>query len=107
SEANGQNYVFFAAASPTQTSKEQVVDGIEYGKFTYNLARMLENAGPTTTYRDLFENVSNAMTRDQRAQTPQIEGRKLDQLVFAVGALPAERYVPVQVSGANVYLRAG
>ena len=107
SEAHGQNYVFIAAASPTQTAKEQVVDGIAYGKFTYNLARMLENAGPATTYRDLFENVSNAITRDQRAQIPQIEGRKVDQLVFAAGALPTERFIPVRVSGANIYLQAG
>lgn len=107
SEAQGQNYIFIAAASPTQTAKEQVVDGIPYGKFTYNLARMLENAGPGTTYRDLFENVSNAITRDQRAQIPQIEGRRIDQLVFAAGALPVERFVPVRVSGSNVYLQAG
>lgn len=106
-DAGRQNYVFISAASPTQTSKEQIVDGVHYGKFTYGLAKAMDKAGATTTYRDLFESVFNAMTRQQRDQTPQIEGRRLDQVVMGVGAVPTQPFVGVQTSGGRISLKAG
>ena len=102
-----QKYVFISAASPRQTAKEAIQDGTKYGAFTFAFAKALENSGRGTTYRDLFENVTNLITRTQRDQTPQVEGNHLDKIIMEDGAIPTQRFVPVQINGPNLYLKAG
>lgn len=102
-----QKYTFISAASPRQTAKETEEGGVRYGLFSYAFVRALDTAGKSTTYRDLFEGVTSVITKDQQDQTPQIEGNQLDKLIMEDGAIPPQKFVPVQVRGGNVYLRAG
>jgi hypothetical protein len=98
--------VFLSAASSRQHAKQEFFEGKKYGVFTYFLAKAMRSADSTTTYRDIYERVLDDVNsgRDQR---PQIEGQHLDNLIFDVGALPPESYIPVKVNGDVITLMAG
>lgn len=103
-----QEYVFLSAASQRQVANETNEGGVNYGAFTYALAKAMEGAGKTTTYRDLFEKVNDYVTGKKRNQNPQIEGAQLDNLILGQGALPPQRYVSVKItSRGSPYLLAG
>lgn len=102
-----QKYVFISAASPHQTAKETSQETGRYGAFSYAFAKALENANKTTTYRDLFEGITNLISRTQRDQSPQIEGNQLDKIIMEEGAIPTQQFIPLQVYGSNAYLKAG
>lgn len=101
-------YVFLAAAGPRQTAKECYdEDDQPMGLYTHSLVKALEAAGPATTYRDLFERVTDVITRRQRDQTPQLEGL-MDLKLMEGSALPPQRYVGVRADErGNLFLQAG
>lgn len=101
-----QNYVFLSASSSRQPAVETFFDGKKYGVFTYALARALEAAGPTTTYRDIYERVLREVSSG-RKQRPQIEGDQLDNIFLQDGALPPESYITVRVNKYGIFLSAG
>jgi hypothetical protein len=103
-----QNYVFLSAAGPRQIAKEVTHDKQGYGAFSYALVKAMENSGNKTTYRDLFQKVTDVITQTQRDQTPQIEGAHLDKILMEDGALPAQRFVGVRFgAGGGPFLAAG
>jgi Caspase domain len=91
-----QNYVFLSAASSRQSARQELFNGKWYGVFTYSLAKAMEAAAPTSTYRDIYEKVWNEVTNG-REQQPQIEGDQLDNIFLQEGALPPESYIPVEI----------
>jgi hypothetical protein len=101
-------YVFLAAAGPRQTAKEFYnEDNQPMGLYTHSLVKALEAAGAATTYRDLFERVTDVITRRQRDQTPQLEGQ-MDLKLMEGSALPQQRYVGVRRDArGNTFLEAG
>jgi hypothetical protein len=101
-------HVYLAAAGPRQSAREFYnEDGQPMGLYTHALVKALEAAGPATTYRDLFERVTDVITRQQRDQTPQLEGQ-MDLRLMDGSALPQQRYVVVRPdTRGNVYLQAG
>jgi hypothetical protein len=106
--ASPSGYVFLSAASPRQVAREVYnEDSQPMGLYTHALVKALEAAGPATTYRDLFERVTDVITRQQRDQTPQFEGQ-MDLRLLDGSALPQQRYVGVRRDErGNVYLQAG
>ena len=103
-----QKYVFISAASPRQTAKETWEDGKPYGAFSFALAKAMERAGERTTYRDLFNMVTDAVTSKQRDQSPQMEGSHVDKILMEDGAVPPQRFVAVKTTRAGKpYLTAG
>jgi metacaspase-1 len=105
---NEQKYVFLSAASPRQTAKETWENNQAYGVFSFALAKAMERAGEDTTYRDLFNNVMNAVSAKQRDQMPQMEGNQIDKILMEEGALPPQRFVAVKkTKNGAPYLAAG
>lgn len=77
------------------------------GAFTYALVKALESAEASTTYRDVIERVTDAVTRRQRSQEPQIEGDRDVLLMSGVPVRPPQPYIETQMRGDRIYLTAG
>ena len=95
--AESLDYVTLSAARERERAW-QVFDGqkqMEMGRFTSALAAALDEAGPTTTYEDLFRRVRAVMANLYADQHPQLEGRR-DKPVFGGTARPAQHYVGVR-----------
>src|SRR6185503_19412557 len=54
----------------------------DMGALSYSLMRALSESGSETTYRDLFEKISNEVTREIGDQNPQLEGSR-DNILFS------------------------
>ena len=101
--AIAEGYVFISACRNYQVAYCPQ-RGTEASIFTYHLARRLAVARPETTYRDLFEPLSAAITS---GQIPQLEGDST-KLLLAGAALPNDSYLVVQaVDGNRVTLPVG
>jgi hypothetical protein len=86
---------------------EDDVTHTRMGAFTCALVKAFESADATTTYRDVIEQVTDAVTRRQRNQEPQIEGDRDVLLMSGVPVRPPQPYVETQVRGDRIYLAAG
>lgn len=96
-EAFAQGYVVISAARNDQTANEtDDGSGGGMGLLTYALVRELREAGPDTTYRDLFDGVLDAMARRQPGQTPQLEGDADTKLLNGT-ALAPEPYLETRI----------
>jgi hypothetical protein len=76
------------------------------GALSYALTRALPTARSETTYRDLFDRVSDEVTREIHDQHPQLEGSR-DNVLFSGTVLPAKPYINLHVEQSKVMLRAG
>jgi len=77
------------------------------GALTYFLTNALRQAGPGTTYRDVFELARQGVIGAISAQHPQIEGTQ-DRELFGIKDIEPLRYIPVTaVSGSAVTLAGG
>jgi len=90
-EAVAQGYVLIAASRSEEPALAPV-EGTEVSLMTYHLADLLAQVPPRTTYRDIFERLSVALSANQ---TPQLEGRR-DLRLFATEGRPGESYLLVQ-----------
>ena len=104
-------YVLIAGCRDDESSYEHTVQQgegtVTHGALTYFLARELARAGPGTTYRDVFETASAAVTEAKPRQHPLMEGAA-DREVFGVAEVEPMRYVSVGTRvGPRVDLRAG
>ncbi|HUE80915.1 MAG TPA: caspase family protein [Pyrinomonadaceae bacterium] len=107
--ARDQRYVSIAATLPHELAHEKtVIKGEkENGALTYHLIRALERAAPETTYRQLMEEVSNAVTIDFPSQHPQAEG-DLRRRVFAGSATREDSFIRIdQVKDGEAIIKAG
>jgi hypothetical protein len=101
-------FVVFSAASQRQVAYETYdVDGeTRVGSLTYALARVLPSAGPGTTNRALFAEITRALSGKVR-QNPQLEG-SADAGLFSNRLVQQLPYVEVAaVDGADVALAGG
>ncbi len=93
-------YVLLSATLPTQYAREvQDPDTKQnMGVFTWGLIRALRRSGPTTTWRDLMDQVAVEVTGRVTDQNPQLEG-DLDNLIFSGSWAPSPPYFKVQPKG--------
>jgi hypothetical protein len=107
----GDGYVVISACRSLERARE---DGFfelpwfkHYGILTYYLLKAVRNAGPETTYLDIWEELKLNVTRRNRWQNPQIEGA-FERKVFGGAMLPRRRYFEVTgVEKNEVRLAAG
>jgi len=100
--------VVISAARNDQTAGETVDPQTQkaMGAFTYALVRALADARPETTYRDIFEEITEEVSREQFRQDPQLEGSR-DNILFSGIARPPQPYINVALDGSKVMLKAG
>jgi hypothetical protein len=96
-QAVAEGYTFIAACRSNQLALRPV-PGSKVSALTYHLAEALAKAGPDTTYRDVYEPVSVAVSR---YQIPQMEGEAGKRLLAGT-AVPPEEYRVVQAAEAGV-----
>jgi len=106
----GQRYVLLAGCRSCESSYEVQPSGavgLHHGALTYFLSGQLANAGPATTYRDVFEAAAVAVTASCSLQHPQLEGEG-DRTLFGLDRIEPMRFLPVnQRQGAEVTLGGG
>lgn len=108
-QAATNGIIVISATRSDQTAKETVDDTQQpMGLLTYALTKSLAEAGPQTSYRDVFERVDELSMRTVRDQNPQIEG-DIDKLVMGGSARPNARFVLVDADthSNTLSLRAG
>ena len=102
-QAIAEGYVFISACR----NEEQAlcpVPGTKVSLLTYHLAEGLAKSGPHSSYRDVYEPLSVALSR---FQIPQLEG-DAEKRLLAGTAVPTEQYWLVQnASGGVVTLPVG
>ena len=106
-----EQYVLLAGCRDEETSYEyrppEGGGALVHGALTYFLARELSQAGPGTSYRDVFERAAAGVNAVHPNQHPQMEGRS-DREVFGVDDVLPMRFVPVRErAGDMVVLGAG
>lgn len=104
------NYVTISAALAGETASEiQVTQGAtikHYGALTYYLVEALKYAAPETTYRQLMERVSVAVSQ-RKPQNPQAEG-DIGKAVFGGTASTEEPFIKIkQIDGKKIIIEAG
>jgi hypothetical protein len=85
--------VFLGACRANESAYDANMEGVYHGAFTYALSQALVEAGPKTTYRQLFTQVSNQVLA-RYPQHPQMEG-KGDGLLFGSGKVESMRFISV------------
>jgi hypothetical protein len=76
------------------------------GALTYFLTTALRQAGPGTTYRDVFEHARQGVISAISAQHPQIEGTQ-DRELFGIKDIEPLRFIPVSAVNADRVTLAG
>lgn len=92
-EPQGNGLVLISAARHDQSAGESPAGG---GVFSKALVQALGRADDKTTYRDLFEMVSDRVARNFPFQKPQIEG-EIDQRLMSDIVRKIEPYIEVDV----------
>lgn len=92
----GADYVLITGAAPFQLANETRIGSEIFGVMTYNLARALLSASPSTTYREVMDVVANQVTSAFPSQQPQLEGTAPDTLVFGGVGVTPQAYALVQ-----------
>ncbi len=79
-----------------------------HGALSWFLGRILNEASPGFTWRDVFERLEPALTTRYRRQHPQLEGGKADELLFGTEQIRTASYLRVAVpEDGGVELRGG
>ena len=105
-KAFAEGYVVISATRDNQIAMETDDDAGSMGLLTYALAQQLRTVTATTTYRDLFDGVQDAMVRRASVQRPQIEG-DLDTLLLNGTAVAQQPYLETRVQDGALVLAAG
>jgi hypothetical protein len=105
--SRNERYVTLSGCESSERSFEEVNGERHNGAFTFHLVDALRRAGPTTTYREIMEEVARAVSLANPHQHPQIEGA-LDKVVFAGSATRETSFIAIsQVEGRNLTIKAG
>lgn len=108
-EARARGFTVLSATRNDQLAFE-IEDPATHGRmgsFTHALVKAFNGADASTTYRDLIERVTDAVTRRQRNQEPQLEGDRDLLLMSGVPVRPPQPYIETQIKGDRIYLAAG
>ena len=96
--ASTPNFVVISACRDDQSAVETEDENhVPMGRLTYLLCGALRDAGPQTTYQDLFERIDSLMHQNysDTRQDPQIEGSST-QTVLGSAAVAAPPYLRVE-----------
>ena len=107
--APNQRYVTLSGSRSTEVSNERRERFAlkTNGAMTFFLVRALQRAKPETTYRELMEEVSKAVTLEFPAQHPQFEG-DIRRSVFSGAANREDPFIRITaVKGKTITLDAG
>ena len=92
------HYVVISGCRDVETSKEKYFDcdgeTIKHGVLSWYLTRALMDAGPDSTYRDIYERACSGVLAEVSEQHPQIEGN-LDRELFGARDIEPLRFLPV------------
>jgi hypothetical protein len=101
------NYVLLAGSRSDLVSYE--TPDSKNGELTYYLVQELSRPSAVPrTYRDVMNKVIQSVHGDYREQTPQLEGKNQDQVVFGNATLATGNYIVTNpLSGSNVELQGG
>lgn len=103
----GSKYVLFAGCLDEEKSNEHPHDSTTNGALTYFLSRQLLQAGPGSTYRDVYEPAATQVTAKYARQHPQLEGAR-DRELFGVRDIAPLTFARVTArNGPNVTIAAG
>lgn len=96
------NFVYFTAARANQKAGETFLASTDtiVGVYSDALLSALSESGPGTTYRDLYDKISERVLRKRRNQFPQFEGYA-DAAVLAGTAVEQDQFsrVGIHLSG--------
>jgi uncharacterized caspase-like protein len=102
-----ERYVTISACMASERSYETVNGKKHNGVFTFHLVEALRRANPSTSYREMLEQVASAVSLNNPNQHPQIEGA-LDRAVLAGAANSEPAFIRIEkVEGRAVIVRAG
>jgi len=101
-------YVVISACRDDQSAVETEDQNHQpIGRLSYLLASAMQDAGPDTTYRDLYEKIDADMLEQFPGQNPVVEGGE-DTKLFNGTASPPQPYYTVYVNPSHdTVLRAG
>lgn len=104
----GADYVLVSGARADELANETRIGGRSYGAMTHALATALQSAGTDMTWRDVLEPVRGAVTARYPSQHPQLEGARMDSMVFGVERYVARPYILVEpANGDTLRVDAG
>ena len=103
-------FVVISACADNQSAVEtEDAQGNPMGRLSYLLSTTMQEAGPQTTYQDLFDKISSEMRQKfaDDPQDPQIDGER-DKLLLDGTAAPPQTYTAVQVDAdGTAHLESG
>jgi hypothetical protein len=108
-QATGKGYVVLEASRDDQLAHQfPDENGNQMGLLTYALIEALNAAGPSTTYRDVFNAVSQTVTSQPADQDPQMEGDDIDNFFLSSVKSARQPYIPIHVTQEKtIILKAG
>ena len=103
------DYVLISGARSDQLANEYLTEeGHQRGALSYFLSRTLRGSGGTQlTYRELMEGVRSSVTAIFPTQDPQIEGLRIDHVVFGATTNAVAPHVLVSPDGSRAKLEGG
>lgn len=102
-----ERYVTISGCMASERSYETVNGKKRNGAFTFYLVEALRRANPSTSYREMLEQVAGAVSLNNPNQHPQIEGA-LDRAIFAGAASRETAFIAIEkVEGRALTLKAG
>lgn len=102
-----ERYVTISGCMASERTYEIVNGKKRNGAFTFQLIEALRRAGPSTSYREMLEQVASAVSLNNPNQHPQIEGA-LDRAVFAGAASRETAFIAIEkIEGRVITVKAG
>ena len=95
------NYVLVSACKPDQIAGELTVHGKTYGYLTYYMTEILRAAPEPISYEELLEKIRQSAMAMRTSQQPQIEGTRLDAMVFGTTTILRRPTVLVEPDDEN------
>lgn len=86
-DLQGPGCVIFSACANDQSAFEATDNGKDIGRLSYVLAQVLSQAGPRTTYQQIYDQVRAQFTQKFADQSPQLDG---DPNSFLLGGTARE-----------------
>jgi len=99
---------FFGSSASQLNFETRDERGVSMGSLTYAFCKKLGEAGSSTTYRGLFDQIRLEMAKIASRQQPQVEGT-LDQHVFGGSLVETPSYIQVKhcASSKSIDIKAG
>ena len=94
-DLEGKGYVILSACANDQSAYEYTENGKGMGRLSYVLSQVLSQAGPRTTYRQVFDQIKATFAQKFADQSPQLDG---DPNTFLLGGTAQEAAPSILVS---------